>query len=119
MAATNQHVTMWAGESKRLEVTIKDEAGTVIDITGLRVQWALRPHPRQGTAILHYDNQNLGNVSVVNAAGGVCRVTIPASATRTLEGVHYHEMKLTDADGLEHTVLTGKLTINAAILSAG
>ena len=55
MPATNQNFSMHAGDAKALEFTVTDDAGAVVDLTGMSALWLLSRHPSDAAPLLSKD----------------------------------------------------------------
>lgn len=109
MAAERQNIEFHAGDDKRLEVTVRDEDGAVVDLTGIEsAKWSLAKTANSTALVTHTLNDN---IAVVAATSGVIHITIDAADTEGLRGVYYHEAEITDASGKTGTILYGSATI--------
>lgn len=118
MAESNQDLAMHSGDDVGVNVTIRDEAGAVIDVSSasaFRYQAAEynadnADRPWHGSAVI---SKALGSgVTVTDGPNGVVRVTLSSADTASLEGRFYHELEMT-LGGAVSTVMTGLLTIQA------
>lgn len=111
MSASNQNFGMVEGESKDVRVTVVDQDGATLDLSGAAVQWEAQA-----------DLQSSGPAAITKATGGfgitltaptqgVFSIRLNPSDTMGLSGVLYHEARVTDSAGNVATVLTGRLTI--------
>ncbi len=112
MTKQNQDFTMWQGEDKILEVTVKDESDVVVNLTGATIKWVLAPTV-DGTVSITKETGGSGIV-ITDATNGVFQVTINAADTASLEGTFYHEAEVTSSASKVSKVLIGKVIIRRA-----
>lgn len=105
-----------AGDDKRLEVTVYDADGEVVDLTGITAaRWSLAKTVNS-TAIVTHSIVD-GNISVESATDGRLNIIIDAADTASIRGVYYHEAEITDGAGNVGTILYGSVTISPALLA--
>lgn len=107
--------TMYQGDTKILEVTVKDEAGAVVNIADTTIRWQLAKTARSAEALIAKETGGDG-ITIVDAAAGRFDVAIDPEDTVDLSArAYYHEAEVDDA-GVISTVLTGKATIRQALI---
>lgn len=108
---TSSDFSMYAGDDKILQVTVRDLVGTTVDITDFtEIRWALSKSVGRQPPIL----EKVLSAGVEIISGGVGRfdVTINSADTESLRhGDYYHEAEVINEDGLVATVLAGTVTI--------
>lgn len=103
-----------AGDDKRLEVTVYNSDGDVVNLTGLTAaKWSLAKTVNSTALATH--SMVDGNITVVSASTGRLNIVIDAADTEDLKGVYYHEAEITDADGNVGTILYGSVNIRASL----
>lgn len=102
--------TMYAGDTKNVEITVTDEEGLVIDLTDCELFWELSRIVGVQPPLL--DKEIGSGLTVVTAAAGRFDVRLEPEDTESLEGVYYHEAKLVDDQGDVSTILSGWITIS-------
>ncbi len=107
---------LYAGDTKALEVTVRDAAGDVVDVTGATIRWQLAEAPGE-PALVSKTTVGAGGVSIVNGAQGRFDVAIAAGDTDDLDGVYYHEAEVELLDGTVATVLAGFATIARTLIA--
>ncbi len=86
------------GEDRTLQLTIKDAAGAVVDITGATVTFTVRRRP-QDPVLIEKDNSGLGGVTLVDAANGRADIDIQDTDTGPLNVSDYkYDVFLQQAD---------------------
>lgn len=107
--------SMTRGDARSFRVTVKDEAGAAVDLTGATIKFQARKHPHSSTAVL---SKTLGSgIAVENAAGGVFRIDIAPADTAALGNwrqEYLYDVEVTKA-GSPVTVARGTLTIEPDI----
>lgn len=105
--------TISRGDSKTYALTIKDGAGTPVDLTGLvggAITFTVRTHPRAPVVI----QKTIGaGITITNGPGGVCQVKLEEADTASLgnwEQVFGWDVQVLLA-GETSTVVEGTLTV--------
>ncbi len=110
---------MFEGDSKLIDVTVRDENGAVVDLSGFTIRWGMSPVVEGGFATPAVLTKEIGTgIAVASPTSGVFEVTIDPGDTEALSGKYYHEAEVTDGAGNIATVLTGRITITAVLLRA-
>ena len=104
MTQTAQNFKIWSGDHKDLVITIKNSAGTVVDITGVTLKWILAAAPGEAALVTKLSPDD---VEITDGQNGVCKVHLIPADTASLAGVYYHEMELTDTSSNVSTTHTG------------
>lgn len=108
--------TMYAGDTKVLAVTVLDNVGDPVDITGTDIRWWMAKNAKKiGADVLLKKETGGDGIVITDGPGGVFEVTLDSADTENLKGPYYHEAEVDDA-GVISTVLTGKATINLALI---
>lgn len=109
MASQGQNFEMWAGDDLDVVAIVKDASGTVVDITGATVEWALRLTV-DSPVLLAKDTA--AGITLTNPTQGEFTITLAPADTSALGGrSYYHEAEVT-LGGKITTVLTGWATIH-------
>lgn len=105
--------TMYSGDTKVLEVTVRDPQGAVVDITGKAITWALSPTVNSSSNLI---DKTVGDgLTIINGAAGRYNVLLNPIDTVDLQGSYYHE-SLLDDNGTISTIMAGKAQILATLL---
>ncbi len=105
---------MFAGDTKTLEVTVRDAAGAVVDISGATaIRWKLA---RTVNAAPKVEKAMGTGVTIVDGPAGRFDVPILNADTETLSGEFYHEAEVILSDGTIGTVLSGTATIKRTLI---
>lgn len=95
----------YAGDTQQIVVTVTDEAGAALDMTGCALVYVMCD--AAGAELLRKTTAD-GEITI---AGNVAAVAIDAGDTTALAGVYvYHEMQITDTLGNVSTLLAGTVT---------
>ena len=107
--------SMTAGDSKVLEVTVTDADGAAVDLSGAQtIRWHMSRSVNSRPATVE---KALGaGITVTNGPGGIFSVTLDSADTEDLRGDFVHEAEVIDEDGNVSTVLSGAVTISAALI---
>lgn len=106
--------TMFAGDSKTLEVTVKDADGVVVDITGATIRWSLARSVNSTPALLQ---KAVGSgITITDGPNGRFDVALANADTETLSDAYYHEAEVILLDGTIATVVSGAVTIKRTLI---
>lgn len=111
MAFVDQNFTVWAGETKNINIVVEDSTGNPLDLTDIEnAIWVLQKSILRDSPALIKTLDN--GIEVVNAAEGLLRVKLEPADTEELAGYYYHEAELRDSFGNVSVILTGRALIN-------
>lgn len=108
-----QNFTMAAGDSRVLEVTVRDLAGAPVALAGLQsATWRLAPTERDPFVL----NKTIGaGINVLTTQAGIGEINcgrldvlITETDSEPLDGEYFHDLHLVDASGAHSTVLKGR-----------
>lgn len=105
---TPQSIELFAGKAKTIIVTVTDDDGNAVDLTG-------------GTAAMYvartlYDAPVISaNAVLTDPPAGVLSVELDDTDTDDLIGTYYYEVEFTDSLGNEEVVTFGYLTVRPAL----
>jgi hypothetical protein len=118
MAATNQNITIYAGDDIELIMSLFQSDGTTpLDLTGAVINWALSSAYNVQFPLIEKSSAVPGEVSITDVDGGLVSVFLVPNDTATMGGQpYYHEVEVVQG-GTSVTVLTGGVTINETALS--
>lgn len=105
--------TMFAGDTKLLQVLVSNVAGAPVDITGTLIRWQLAKTVKSDPALVHKFVG--GGVTIVDGTAGRFDVLLDPADTLPLIGNYYYEAEIDDG-GVISTVLTGNVQINQALI---
>lgn len=96
-----QSFPVMSGEQLQLELTITDNAGSVVDLTGGSGRFALARTWADSPVIDSAASPATASISVVTPLAGRVNVVITDENTEALIGDYYYEFKWTDSSGRE------------------
>jgi hypothetical protein len=103
--------TMYVGDSFVLSVSVVDEAGEPVDITGTTVRWQMAHKVKDILPLVSKTTEGAGGILISDGPGGVFEVTIDPEDTEGFKAKsYYHEAEVDDA-GVVSTVMTGTGTL--------
>jgi hypothetical protein len=106
-------ITMFAGDTRRIDVIAVDEAGVIVNLTGASVTWQIA-RTNDGPALF---SKTLGaGIAVIDAVTGSLEVTLDGADTEGYGGRFYSEIEVVDATGEIATVLAGHINIRPTII---
>jgi hypothetical protein len=110
MTAVNQNFSMTAGDSKNVVITVSNDEGIALNLTGASVKWALKKRVTSTENELYKTNTD--GITITDAANGVITIKLVPVDTTTLNGTYHHECEVTDANGNVSTVTVGSASIS-------
>jgi len=118
MAIKNQNFEMYAANDVELDMSLFDEDGEPLDLTGSTVRWALASAYDPTAALVVKSSAGMGGILITDAVLGTVIIVIDGEDTADFGGQPYvHEAAVINSDGAETTVLTGAVTINKTAIS--
>ena len=123
MAVQNPTFDIFSGDTKRLNYTVKDVNGAVIDITTATFKWGLSKLPQDAAAVGNVEPQGDALLTKTLSSGitltaptlGQLRVDLDAADTTALKGEFYNELEMVLA-GATSTVAFGRIDIKKDLL---
>ena len=91
-----------SGDELVLPITVRDNAGDIVNLSGASARFAMARKPR--ATIIDIDtaaSPATASVIFTDAVNGLLTVTITDENTEVLEGDFYYECKVTDSSGRE------------------
>jgi hypothetical protein len=101
----------YSGNYKAIQVTCYNPNGSLKDLTGAEVTYAL--FTNTGTIVLTKSSQNgASEIDILSPeTNGVCVIYLRGGDTLNVHGTFRHHVNVVDQMGYEETVLTGKVNI--------
>src|SRR5262245_56542261 len=94
---------MFAGDSKTLRVTVKDDAGQPVDLANAEIRFEMARYAGSAPLVV----KSLGDgITIIDQSAGRFDVALLPADTEELRGCYYYEAELTNLD-IVSTVLTG------------
>jgi hypothetical protein len=118
MAATNQNVTIYAGDDTELSMSLFQSDGTTpLDLSGAIINWALASAYAVQFPLIEKSSANPGEITVTNIAGGLVSIFLVPADTASMGGQpYYHEVEVVQG-GTSVTVLVGAVVINETAIN--
>lgn len=96
-----------SGDQLVLPITVKDNAGALVNLTGASGRFAMARSPT-GVPVIDSDaSPAAASVVFTDPANGLVTVTITDENTEALIGDYYFECKVTDSSGREAVIARG------------
>lgn len=116
-----QNFDIVSGNDKELNVTVLDEKGIAVDLTGSTIVWAVAINEKSKSRIFQYTSPT--NITVTDAIAGKFRIDVQDTDTEALSIAriktdYYHEARVTSAAGKKTTVLIGTMTVLGNVIPA-
>lgn len=100
------------GDALDINVTVEDESGTAVDLTGASAEWLLKENAGDSdTNALLTKSTSGGGVEITDAANGQLVIHIETGDTGSLTGQKHHRLRVTDSSSDRVTVFTGTFTV--------
>jgi hypothetical protein len=94
-----------AGDDWQINATLLDENGDAFDLTAVEIKWALMSEAWQ--RLLSEDDVV---ISVTDAVGGKCSISVPAAKTSPLLGSYTDYIRIIH-DGITSTLSYGEISV--------
>lgn len=111
---TPQNFTITSGDSKTLRVSVVDQDGAAVDLTGASAVWAVATS--RSTPIL-LQKATPASITITDGPGGLLEVTLDPADTDSFAGSYYHELQIVDNEGRKSTALTGTLNVRHDLIT--
>ena len=112
MALPRTNLAIRAGDEKTWTVTIKDDAGSTVNIAGATLSWKIA-EGKDATADITKTNGS--GIAITDGPNGVLTLTLDEADTASLVGDYYHEIQAVDGSGVTQTMLRGTLRIERTL----
>lgn len=117
---TPQNFEIVSGNDKQLNVTVLDEDGVAVDITGATIVWAVAINEKSKSTIFQYTSPT--NITITAATAGKFRIDVQDTDTEPLSigrinTNYYHEARML-AGGEKSTVMIGTMTVLGNVIPA-
>ena len=112
---------MHSGDTRTLEITVKDEDSVVVNLTTASVVWALSKQdsasvaPRGAAIVTKTGPDPEVGLTIPDGPNGRIDVDLSAVDTADLSGDYYHELEVTISSSVS-TVLFGTVTIKKDLI---
>ncbi|MDP2621465.1 MAG: hypothetical protein Q8P46_15060 [Hyphomicrobiales bacterium] len=116
MAQQQQNFVMFAGDTKTLRVTVRDNEDNAVDLTSASIKWECGRSYGKASTISKATGGS--GITITDATGGEFEVLLDADDTEDQAGVFYHEAEVTFSDDTISTVLSGTMTVQRVLIEA-
>lgn len=111
---TKEH-NWFIGEKKTFQYTIKNQDGSLADITNWTLEWTLRPDAESTTIFIQKESTAVGEITKTDPQNGVCQVLVGPDDYSAVTGAGTFDKALRRTDGTSDTVLAyGEAVLQAA-----
>lgn len=111
--------TARAGDTISVYVTVPDQDGQPVNLTGASAIWQAAPGtPRRFASTPVLTKATGSGITITNAAAGELRIDLQPGDTAGLVGDFYHELQTTDSGGASTTPLAGLMTLTPQLVGA-
>ena len=124
MPVTGQKIVMWARDSFSIAIGLKNQDGTVPNLTGASARWAVAAGPfASAEPIIAKSTASGSGISLVQIAGAwTMQITLDPADTAALKAsppsAYYYEAEVTETSGRRSTVATGPFELKPTLLPA-
>lgn len=116
MSVPYQSFGLQQGQNVELPITIVDNAGTAVDLTGATARFAMARSPISSTPVIDSAaSPATATVTFTDAVNGLVTVTIDDSDLDALQGDYYYELKITDSSMNESITTRGWISVEPAL----
>lgn len=118
---TPQNFEVVSGNDKVINVTVLDEDGNAVDLSGSTIVWAVAISEKSKSTIFSYTSPT--NITITDASAGKFRIDLEDTDTEALSIArikmdYYHEARVVSSGGKKTTVMVGTMTVLGNIIPA-
>jgi hypothetical protein len=113
--ATTQHLTAIRGDDKLFDVTITDQDGNIVDITGFGAKFTVRKNYDDTTAIISKSSDSVTEIPFIDPTNGILRVILSNTDTNVTPCKYVYDVEMTDTLDRVITAVRGNFTIEADV----
>jgi hypothetical protein len=95
-------------------VTVKDNAGTVRDLTGFTAKMQVRRDIEDSTVIIELSTSN-GGISITSATGGIMQLSLSSTQTAALTLGGVYDLELVNSSGAIERLLRGEFVLDKEV----
>lgn len=111
MTVKAQNFEIYQGDDKQIIITVYDENGAILDLTGYAAVWVA---VQQTTfdVVISKETEASGGISIPDPTNGQLIIELDANDTVSIAPkVYNHQCEIEDASGNHSTVTTGYMTV--------
>ncbi len=109
-----KQLTIYRGDDKVYDVTVKDSDGNVVDITNHTIKFTVRHAPADAVAEIAKTTGG-GGIAIVDAPNGVARITLSDVDTDLDAGKYFYDVEVTDVSGRTTTVILDNFVVKSDV----
>lgn len=102
-------ITLIRADDATYDVTIVDEDGEVVDITGFTIKFTVRENPLDSIGVISKTTSS--GISLTDPTNGVCRITITSADSTIDPGRYIYDVEVTNLSGKKTTVIIDSFII--------
>jgi hypothetical protein len=112
--SSTRNFDLFRKNTKTLNVTVLNAAGTAVNLTGAAIKWWLSKNPHSsGDDVLILKEIGEG-ISIVSAVAGTIEIVLGSADTDLPPGLYYHELKIFSGSS-ETTSMRGIVYMRSAL----
>lgn len=104
---------MTAGDTKVLQVTVVDDDGSPVDISGTTIRFQMSRFATDAEALVIKSSGS--GIEIIDGPAGQLEITLDPDDTPDFNGSYYFEAEVEDGDVVS-TILRGRATIDPALI---
>ena len=117
MTDVAQDFEIVSGNDRSVNITVTDDDGNAVDLTGATITWKAATSPEASSALITKTNDSTNGISVSTPSNGVLTINLDPADTQSLDGVYYHETLVTDSSGNKSTVAIGHMKVRPNLIT--
>lgn len=107
-----QTISVYRKNDMLLQISVTDETGAALDLTGAALTFAVRSISGASTIFM----KTLANgITVANVLAGTIEIDLTAAETDIQPGTYRLELLVTDVNGNRYTALVGMFSVLASL----
>jgi len=112
MTTINQNFSLYAGDSKNINITVTDDNGVPVNLSDCKIIWGVKRNARASRYAVV--KTSLDDIIITDTQNGKATIRIMPNDTFGLSGDFYHEAEFTDAMGNVTTLFLGTMTVQVS-----
>lgn len=114
MAHKTQNFDLHAGDEDTLAITITNEAGAAINITGAALRFGMARRLSDPAPLV--EKSDGAGITITDGPNGQCEIALAKADTVKLSGSYAYEIEAIPSGGKDKTVLNGTIEITPSLL---
>lgn len=109
---SSQNKTMYRGDDKTFQITVKDADGVAVNITGATLTFSVKIDPNEPTPLILKDSSDNTEIDLTDPTNGIAEIYLVPADTRDLEaGTYVYDVQIITSGTKKHTLVRANLIL--------